>query len=716
VSRILRNRLASPPVIALLSSMTLKRLFQMPALAVAAGFLTMNSIQADEGMWLLNAPPTQTLKERYGFEPTPAWLEHVQKSSVRFNSGGSGSFVSADGLIITNHHVGADDLQKLSNENHNYVRDGFHAKSRADEIRCVDLELNVLMSIEDVTARVNAAVKPDATAAEAFAARRAVKSAIEKESLDQTGLRSDVVTLYLGAQYHLYRYKKYTDVRLVFAPEQQAAFFGGDPDNFEYPRYDLDICLFRAYENGQPAKVSHFLKWSVAGAAEGELVFVTGNPGSTSRLFTYAELADARDRRVPKVLDWLKSQEVMLLSFGGRSAENARRARDLLFGYQNSRKAYDGELAGLLDPAVFQKKQAEEDRLKKLAAERPELSDARSAWEEIAVAQKLIAQASSRYNFLERYADRSGALLGIARQLYRSATEKAKPSGQRLREYRDSNRASFELELFSGEPIYDDLEQARLAAYLTQLSTELGADDPVVKAALAGKSPRERATELVVGTKVKTVAVRKTLYAADAAALETVAQTDPMLALARVLDPDARSTRKIIEEQGERKEQAQAKIARVRYAIDGTRVYPDATFTLRFAFGTVKGYEESGAAVPAFTTIEGMYARSAAHEGREPFDLPTRWLTGRANVNLSTSMNFVSTCDIIGGNSGSPTLNRAGEFVGIIFDGNLQSLVADFSYTDTQARALSVDARAIIEALRHIYEANELADELLGRK
>src|SRR5438552_766518 len=301
-----------------------------------------SSMSADEGMWLFNAPPLKQLKEKYHFEPTPQWLEHLQKASVRFNSGGSGSFVSANGLVITNHHVGADTLQKISNPQHNYLKDGFYARTQADEIKSTDLELNVLMSIEDVTARVNGAVKPGMTNEQASSARSSVIAAIEKDSKDKTGLRSDVVTLYQGGPYHLYRYKRYDDVRLVFAPEQQIAFYGGDPDNFEYPRYDLDICVFRVYENGQPAKLEHFLKWNSRGPSDGELTFVSGSPGRTDRQLTVDELADRRDREIPNWLGMFNRREVMLIAWGQRSLENERRAREDLFGTQNNRKRYDG--------------------------------------------------------------------------------------------------------------------------------------------------------------------------------------------------------------------------------------------------------------------------------------------------------------------------------------------------------------------------------------
>ncbi len=669
---------------------------------------------SDEGMWLYNDPPRQLLKEKYGFEPTDAWLEHLQKSSVRFNSGGSGSFVSADGLIISNHHVGADALQKFSDEKHNYLRDGFYAKTRAEEKRCLDLELNVLMSIEDVTSRVNAAVKPEVSPEEAFAARRAVMAEIEKESLDKTGLRSDVVTLYQGGRYHLYRFKKYTDVRLVFAPEQQIAFFGGDPDNFEYPRYDLDICLFRAYENGQPAKIEHYLKWSTEGVHDDELVFVSGHPGNTSRQLTMTELEYLRDRQFPYILQRLYDLEVTLSAYSARSEENARRARDYLFGVQNSRKAREGMFAGLLDPAIMAKKQADEQQLRTAAAQSPQAKDVLPAWDRIAEAQKIIAQNALRYRLLEAGNGFNSTLFDIARTILRAVEEKPKPNGERLREFRDSNLESLEFQLFSAEPLYDDFEQLKLADSLTWLVEQLGESDPLVQKVLAGKSPRDRASELIRGTKLKDVELRKKLYAGTPADVE--AARDPMIELAKLIDPEARALRQIVEAQDEIKQQAHAKITQARLALSKTTPYPDATFTLRLAFGQVKGYKENGRAIPFQTTIAGLYKRAAEHHYQPPFDLPKRWLERKSKLHLSTPLNFVSTADIIGGNSGSPTVNRQGEFVGIIFDGNIQSLVLDFVYTEVQARALSVNSQAIVEALRKVYDAAPLANELLGKK
>src|SRR5437588_4132679 len=350
------------------------------------------SALADEGMWPFNAPPLKQLKEKYQFEPTSQWLEHLQKTSVRFNSGGSGSFVSANGLVITNHHVGADMLQKIGDAQHNYLRDGFYAKTQADEIKSTDLELNVLMSIEDVTARVNGALKPGMTSDQASKARNAAIAAIEKESKDKTGLRSDVVTLYQGGAYHLYHYKRYDDVRLVFAPEQQLAFFGGDPDNFEYPRYDLDICLFRVYEDNKPVRLEHYLRWSKGGAKDDELIFVSGHPGRTNRLSTVAELEYLRDIGFPYLLRRLYRLEVLLDTFSGRSAENARKAREDLFGDQNNRKRYDGYLAGLLDPQIWSALQAREKKLHDAVAANPDFKDAAGAWDKIAEAQKIIAE------------------------------------------------------------------------------------------------------------------------------------------------------------------------------------------------------------------------------------------------------------------------------------------------------------------------------------
>jgi len=678
----------------------------------------------DEGMWLYNAPPTKQLKEKYNFEPSKPWLDHLQKSSVRFSSGGSGSFVSADGLAITNHHVGADALQKFSDEQHNYLRDGFYARTRTEEKKCVDLELNVLMSIEDVTARVNGAVKPDMTSEKASDARKAVIAAIEKESKDKTGLRSDVITLYQGGAYHLYRFKRYDDVRLVFAPEQQIAFYGGDPDNFEYPRFDLDICIFRAYENGQPAKIENYLKMNPRGPADDELTFVSGHPGKTDRQLTVDELADMRDRFLPYVIGMFKQREVLLHSFGERSFENERRVREDYYGVTNNRKRYDGYLAGVLDPEVWKALQTREQKLRDAISRDPKLTSTMAAYGRIKKAQAEIVKNARVYNYFEMERPRTtfyreprafySTLFKYARLLVRAADERTKPNGDRLEEFRDSSRESLELNLFSTEPVYEDVELLTLTDSFTDLAGAFGASDSHVKMVLGDKSPVERASQLIKGTRLKDVAFRKKLYAGGKAAID--AAHDPMIDLARAIDSTARQAKKVFETQEEIKQQAYAEIAKARFAIEGTSNYPDATFTLRLSYGTVRGYEENGRQVPAFTNFQGMYDRAAKHQNKEPFDLPQRWIDKKEKLALTTPFNFVSDADIIGGSSGSPVVNKAGEFVGIIFDGNIQSLVLDCIYTDKQARAVSVDSAAIIEALRNVYDAQPLVDELGSTK
>jgi hypothetical protein len=671
-------------------------------------------LHGDEGMWLYSNAPKEYLKSKYGFEPTDAWLDHVRLSSVRFNSGGSGSFVSANGLVMTNHHVGADDLQKLSDEKNDYLKIGFHAKTMAEEKPCKGLELNVLLKIEDVTTKVNAAVKDGSSPADAAAARRKAIAEIEKTGADESkGIRADVVTLYAGGVYHLYTFKKYTDIRLVFAPEQQIAFFGGDPDNFEYPRFDLDVCFFRVYENDKPAKIDHYLSWSPNGSKDGELVFVSGHPGRTNRQNTVAELEYLRDLQYPMQLSLLNRREVLYSSWADRTEENRRRIKDDLFGVQNSRKARIGGLGGLLDPKLMGRKVADEARLREFISKN-NYPEAAKAIETIAEAEKLRAKIARDVNMLENGLGFSCASFSIARSLLRASEELPKPSGERLREYGDARLPSFKFQLFSDEPIYEDMETLKLADSLTYLATTYGADHPLVKKVLAGKAPRERAYELISGTKVREVDIRKKLFEGGAAAVD--AAKDPMIELARSIDAEARDYRKQFENQVEEpKRQAAAAIAKARFAMDGTKTYPDATFTLRLAFGTVKGYTENGKQVAPFTTMEGLYARSKEHGNRPPFDLPPRWEERKSKLDLSTPFNFVCTADIIGGNSGSPVINKNGEVVGLIFDGNIQSLVLDFLFDDDVARAVSVDSRAIVEALRKVYDASALADELQGK-
>jgi hypothetical protein len=682
----------------------MKRIIQSCAAIVFALAVALVGSRADEGMWVFNNLPTDYLKAQYGFEPDAEWADHLMKSCVRFNVGGSASFISSTGLVLTNHHVGRDTLHKLSTAEHNYERDGFLAKTLADEIKAPDLELNQLVSIEDVTHRVNSAVSEGMDAAAAGEARLAEISRIEKESTEQTGLRSDVITLYGGGRYHLYRFKKYTDVRLVWAPEEAAAFFGGDPDNFEYPRYDLDATIFRVYEDGKPAQIDHFLRWSENGAAKDELVFVAGNPGRTSRIFTVDALKFQRDVRLPFVMDFIRRREILLTLFAQRSEENQRMASDELMGIQNSRKAYMGMIQGLQDPAFISAREQEEKSFLDQLKSNPQTARFVSAWEQVSQTQQRRAEIQGKALNL------GTQLVGIAQELVQMAAEDQKPSEKRLREFRDSNRESLLQGLLSEAPIHKELEQVVLADLLARAMEIRGADDELVLKVLDGKSPQARAAELIQNTQLDQVAVRKKLAEGGQAAID--ASQDPLIELAQLIDDDARHYRKIGEELDEVERQAYSQIAEATFALKGESTYPDATFSLRLSFGTVKGYEEGGKQLPAWTTMGGAFEHEAAHHAKEPWKLPKSWHENKSQIDLDTPLNFVSTCDIIGGNSGSPVVNKNLELVGLIFDGNIQSLTSNYFYSDAQSRSTSVHSSAIREALAKIYGADRIVQEL----
>ena len=682
------------------------------AALVGAVFAFGLGASADEGMWPFNSPPSAVLKSKYHFDVSPAWLDHLRKASVRFDNGGSGSFVSPHGLVMTNQHVATDCVQNVSTQEHDYLKNGFYARANSEELKCPNMELDVLISMEDVTARVNAAVASGASPASAEKSRRAAMNTIEKESLDKSGLRSDVVTFYNGGEYQLYRYKKYTDVRLVFAPEHQAAYFGGDPDNFEYPRYALDISFFRAYENGQPASTPDYLKWNLRGINNGDLIFVSGNPGTTSRLDTVQHLQFLRDRSNPWVLQMLRRREVLLRIFSERSQENARRAQDQLLEVLNSRKAYAGMQAGLQDPALMSQKQSSETQLRDAVNRDAALRSAYgSAWEEVAATLHTLDGIYTDLSLLESGQAFNSKLFEIARTLVRLAEQSQKPNNERLREYSEANLPQLKEELFSTAPIYDSLEAIELGDSLSMFAETKGMNNDLVRQVLAGKSPADRAEDLVRGTKLNDVAERKRLAEAGMKAIQ--ASQDPMILLARLVDPESRRLRSIYDNQVvEPRRQAYAKIAQARFKIYGNNTYPDATFTLRLSFGEVKGYEQDGKQIPWMTTIGGAFEHAANHDNQFPFQLPQSWNQHKAALNLSTPLDFVNTADIVGGNSGSPVVNRAGELVGIIFDGNIQSLVLDYIYADRQARAVAVHSAGIAEALKNIYHADSLVSEI----
>jgi hypothetical protein len=673
------------------------------------GILFCFPVLGEEGMWTFDNPPTKQIQEKYGFALTREWLDAVRLASVRFNDGGSGAFVSARGLILTNHHVALGQLQKVSTPEKDYVKRGFYARSDAEELQCPDLELNVLVSMEDVTRRVQGAVKPGMGESAAYQARREEMARIEKESLGSTGLRSDVVALYSGGEYWLYRYRKYTDVRLVFAPEEQIAFFGGDPDNFTYPRYDLDMALFRAYENGRPVGSKNFLKWNTSGAQTGDLVFVSGNPGSTDRLSTMAQIEAERDTVLPSGIKQIRRRLDVLRRYAAKGSEQEREASSQIRRQENSLKVRLGEDNGLLDKALIEKKQKEESDFRaRVAANTVLAAKYGNAWDAIASAKK---KELSRYKEISFRSFRGSRIASLATTIVQYVMEIKKPDGERLEGFHDSQLDSLRFRTFSPAPIYPGLETVLLTDSLQESLEQLGPEDVFMKAALNGRTPAATAQEIITGTKLADPAYRRTLLDGGQAAVD--ASNDPAIAMARRIDPITRELEKWTEDNVDSVLVAAGeKIGQARFAIYGKSAYPDATFTLRLSYGSVKGYPMNGTEAPPRTAFYGLYDRSLGFDGKPPFDLPVRYTERRDKLDLSKTLDFVSTCDTIGGNSGSPVINRKGEIVGVIFDGNIESLVGRYVYNDADNRSVAVDTAGMIEALRKLYDAGKLADEL----
>jgi V8-like Glu-specific endopeptidase len=664
-------------------------------------------VRADEGMWPLNRFPSAALKQRYGFAPTPQWLEQIQLGSVRFAGGCSGSFVSPSGLVMTNYHCVVSCVSALSDEKRNFQQSGFYATTAADERRCPGMELNQLTAMTDVTERVAAATK--GTEGERFrAARTAAFATIERECATSDDLRCEVVTLYRGGKYDLYKYRRFQDVRLVFAPEFDTGFFGGDPDNFMFPRYNLDLSFVRAYDGGSPLKPTQWLRWSPNGAAAGDLVFVTGHPGTTSRLYTVAQLEFERDVRLPIHLMFYSELRGLLTEFRRRGAEEARVADAELVFVENSLKVLRGEFSALADRSLLERKRTDE------AALRRELAGSRfqqrfgGAWNAVAAAAERRRTGWPRFAAFSRLT--GSELFAQAQTLVRLSAEQAKPNEQRLREFSEAALPAVRQRIEASKPYSNELETVVLAHILTHIREQLGLDDPATKALLGSRSPDEVAASAISGTKLRDASARVALMKGGASAIAE--STDPLIVLARAVDQYAREARRVLEDEIDSVVDRNAElIAQALFALRGDRVYPDATFTLRVTYGTVKGWTEGGREVTPFTTLQGLYNR---HTGSAPFNLPARWLERKAHVALDTPFNLVADTDIIGGNSGSPMIDREGRIVGLIFDGNIHSLGGEFWFDASKNRAIAVDSRGIREALRSVYQADRVLAEIDG--
>jgi hypothetical protein len=685
-------------------------------------------------MWTFDNFPSKTVGEKYGFTPSQEWLNHVRLSSLRIAGGCSASFISPQGLVMTNHHCVVDCVEQLSTPKQNFVDEGFSAKTPAEERKCPAFELDQLVEIRDVTGEVQAALAGK-TGDASNKALHAKEAELQQSCGSGAGVRCDVVSLYHGGVYDLYRYKRYTDVRLVFAPEYAVAQFGGDPDNFNFPRFDFDIGLLRAYENDKPVASPDYLHWSANGSKDGDLVFVSGNPGGTSRELTMPQLAFLRDVLFPFNMPEISEYRGQLEQFVTRGPEQAREANEELFFDENTFKANYGRQGALLDAQFMAGKQQEEQHLRAAVAADPKLADYASAWDDIAKIQQLRAQLYVRRAKLSGYRFQSG-LLGYGLMLVRAAAERAKPNTDRLPEYTEQALVNVQQELSASVPVYKDLEELNLAFLFTTIRRDLGADDAFVRKMLGKESPEQLAHRLVTGTQLEDPKVREDLYKGGQTAV--AASNDPMIRFVVSIDDELRAVRKDYEARVDAPTRTAAeKIAKARFAIYGTSVDPDATFTARLSYGSVKGFDDAeGKFVEPYTTIGGLFDRAT---GAPPYKLPESWLKAKGSLNLSlpmnlsttndiiadalsrldlsTPLNFVTTNDIIGGNSGSPLIDKDARVIGLIFDGNIFSLGGDYGYDAKQNRAVAVDSRALLEGLGKVYHMDRVVQEIeAGRK
>ena len=661
-------------------------------------------------MWTFESPPLEYWKGRYGFEPSKEWLDHVRLSSVRI-PGCSASFVSDQGLVMTNHHCARGCITAVSPRDTSYQDAGFVSSGLADEKKCNGSYADQLLSMEDVTAKVRAAVTSPVAATQVEQRNKAIGD-IQTACQTAPGLVCQVVTFYQGGKYSLYTYRRYTDVRLVMAPEEATSFFGGDPDNFTYPRYDLDLTLFRVYENGQPLKPEHYLKWSASGAKEGELTFVVGNPGSTGRLLTMAQMEYLRDVQYPATLAAYKEQITLYKALAAQSEANKRQYENTIFGLENSQKAVKGYNAGLIDPAIMARKAAFEKDFRSRIMAKPDLAAKYGkAWDNIAAAQKELGSFAVQQQF-QGFGGNALVLLNTAGNLVRIPEQAKLADSLRLPQYRGQGLDRMKAQVSRATNVDTDMEKRMLAMQLTLAQKALPATDPFLVAALVAGARKMRLKHWSTAPSWVSLEARKALLDGGTAAV--LASTDPMIVLARKIEPLAtRHAQRAARLNTTISANVQL-VGQAIYAAYGESLPPDATFTLRISDGVVQGFPYNGTIAPFKTSYYGLYARSAEFDNQPPFKLAPRWEAARNAVDMTTPMDFVLTADIIGGNSGSPVINRAGEVVGLIFDGNIEMLPNRFIYTDEVSRSVAVHSMGITEALRKVYGAARLADELQG--